>query len=493
MKTKIDTLDIAIIGAGASGLFAARELEKIAKEQGIKLKVTILEKENEVGGKCKTFIDPKNKELQAEMGAIFISPRYGSVLEAMAEQNISAEKVLPFNDNSIEIKKLYNNNCLFGNLEMGISLTSEVKTFNNDYEIYKNIKLAKKDLPKEYKLSFSEYAKLKNLRYLDLMLKPVVPGFGYGALSDITMDSLFEYFHDTTLNGMLYDAVFLQSTTVHTVHEGYQGLMKAIPKSFKYTDVKLNANIHNICRKDGKVTVCYSQDKEDEKKEIKCDRLILALPPTRWKEINLDLNPIEKKAFDNVSSYTYPAIVCKIKGFPPEQIYFPSGLEKEGFGNISLITTRDNRKDPEDGRLCTLYINLPPNTKNYKIDHDKITFEIKKNIKNVTEVTFLEEKIWEGYQCTIPWELRLKLKELSEEYNTTYLNAAFGFETVVNCANLAVQEMNELYNKQHVNKRYNTLQNMNKNFQFFQSRAYQPVSDPNKIDNKDVKSCFMAN
>lgn len=63
---------VVLIGAGISGLFAARQL--IA--QGMDARnISILEKEARVGGKCVTYSDPIDPEVKTEVGACIVGAR----------------------------------------------------------------------------------------------------------------------------------------------------------------------------------------------------------------------------------------------------------------------------------------------------------------------------------------------------------------------------------------------------------------------------------
>src|SRR4051794_37633337 len=68
---------IGIIGAGPAGLTVARAL----KQKGFR-RVTVLERESRVGGKCSSFmLDGRTYEL----GAVVLTPRYRNVLALARE------------------------------------------------------------------------------------------------------------------------------------------------------------------------------------------------------------------------------------------------------------------------------------------------------------------------------------------------------------------------------------------------------------------------
>ncbi|KTD34042.1 NAD(P)-binding protein [Legionella israelensis] len=81
MKELPDT--VVIVGAGPSGLFAARQLKMLATEQKKEISIIVLEREDVVGGKCRTYSDPENHELKTEWGAALLAPNYGVVLDQL--------------------------------------------------------------------------------------------------------------------------------------------------------------------------------------------------------------------------------------------------------------------------------------------------------------------------------------------------------------------------------------------------------------------------
>jgi oxygen-dependent protoporphyrinogen oxidase len=72
LQTVRPDLRIAVVGAGASGLTAALTLKDLGYRN-----VTVFEKEGDVGGKIHSF---KLGDLRAELGAVFASPDYKTVL-----------------------------------------------------------------------------------------------------------------------------------------------------------------------------------------------------------------------------------------------------------------------------------------------------------------------------------------------------------------------------------------------------------------------------
>ncbi len=74
---------IGIIGAGAAGITVARAL----KQKGFR-RVTVLERDSRVGGKCNTVV---HEGRSYELGALALSPRYRNVRALAKELGIEPE------------------------------------------------------------------------------------------------------------------------------------------------------------------------------------------------------------------------------------------------------------------------------------------------------------------------------------------------------------------------------------------------------------------
>lgn len=189
--------------AYSSGLFAARQLKEIAKLQNKTVECIFLEREPVVGGKCHTYSDAAHPELKTEWGAALVAPNYGVVLDALAEHGIEFEKVMPTASETIEIKQLFEKASSLEKISMEMKLLRELWAFNSDYDVYKKAKQNKKALPDQLLNPFSEYCKLNNMSYLPVLLKPFVPGFGYGDLNFCPAYCVLEYMGKVTMPDIL--------------------------------------------------------------------------------------------------------------------------------------------------------------------------------------------------------------------------------------------------------------------------------------------------
>lgn len=458
-----------IIGAGASGAFAARRLKQIAEKEGKAISIVMLEKEPEVGGKCSTYIDSEN--LVTERGAGVLAPNYGVVLDAFKENHLEYEPLLPTDDSTIELEQYFKQLSLSGKLSAVLTLSKEYLQFLWDYKTYFKAKRDNTDLPALLKKPFQEYADERGMTLLPLLARPFIPGFGYGDNRDIATYYVLEYFGRYTILDLLAAKILLGKPPLLAIKGGFQRLIQKIAADF---EVHTSVNIQKITRKPDEITVEY-QDKDGNKELLKGDMLILATSPVQWQSMGLDATPIEQACMDQVRYNRYPIAVCKIKGLPPQQRYFTSGLVREGFGHLALTTTRDNRPEPEDGRLCTIYVNLPRGPNTYKMDKEALTIELMSAIPSITDVQFLEEKIWEDYMSTVPWELRQELYTEQMQGKTLHLSGCFSFEDVAAVANAATDTINQYLGRKNNFVETQCCANFRRARHFFYSPHHSPI------------------
>ena len=450
----MNSYSFIIIGAGAGGLFSARALVKA----GIPVtNITILEKESRVGGKCHTYTDPSHPELIAEYGASLVAHNYGVVLDAIFEKKIKLEKPLPTELNSLDIVRQFKERRFIGKIKYIAAFTKEYLSFIWLVRQYKRIREHQLPLPPEFELPFLEFAQQKGLTRLNELLRPLVTGFGYGAMQTCPAFAVIEYMGYTTLAGLI--PIVFGRAPFYSIQGGFQTLMEAIAQDFHIIQ---DANISQIDRND-QVHVEYVQHNIPHK--LTADYLILALSPLHWSTLGLtNLTDIEQQCSQALTYYQYPITLFKIKGYPPQHAFFEKGLQPDGFGTLALITTKDHRKMPKDGRLCTAYINLRQNRATQHIPTSRGSSDTEsfldpadkpQNVGNeltrltkqlaslpgVTGVEIVDTKIWNDYLSFLPWTLRTALasQQFALPTKTGYINACLSFEDVACIAAQATQ------------------------------------------------------
>lgn len=85
-------LQIAIVGGGITALTSAYNLEKLASEQGLKIQITIFEKESEPGGKIQSA---RRGDFLVEFGPDSIATRQPAVIKLINELGMASKVVVP--------------------------------------------------------------------------------------------------------------------------------------------------------------------------------------------------------------------------------------------------------------------------------------------------------------------------------------------------------------------------------------------------------------
>lgn len=430
---------VVIIGAGPSGLFAARALQKKGIEP------VLLEKEARVGGKCYTYSDASLPDLKTEWGAAMLAPNYGVVLDAVMEKGIEFEESVGTRRETIGIWEKMDGLSLTNKLFFCADLVVQMAKFTYAVTQYHDAKSHADELPEDFELPFTQFAEKYGMQDINLMVKPLVTGFGYGAMTDIPAYCVMEYMGIGTLPAFAAESVFRQSALVG-IKGGTQYLMEKVAEDF---NVITSADVTHITRSKDNVSVTYTVNGVTT--EMNADALVLAVSPLHWAELGLDMTPIEKECVNKLTYYRYPVAVCKVNGLAPEHQFVPEALEKERFGHLALITTRDNREAPQDGRLCTAYVNLPAGDNPYSLSENSSDLIALKNElrekDEVEHVDIIATKIWEDYMPTLPWQQRLQLEQeqMREDTATLYVGAypLGGFEDIRCVADQATRAVNK--------------------------------------------------
>ncbi|KTD11675.1 protoporphyrinogen oxidase [Legionella gratiana] len=472
---ELNRVDTIIIGAGPSGLSAASVLKKHEKS------VFILEKEAQAGGKCHTFTDSLDKNNKTEWGAALIAPNYGKVIDKMQEKQLVWEQVLPSDLSTLPFDKNLSQMSLLEKGVFGLEFTNEVRVFAMHAKKYQNLRDKHQDLPAEYKIPFKEFAKQHHLEKINEFSYIFVPAFGYGLMEECPTYAVLEYYGTMTLPDLIVPKLFgIQG--LRGVQNGFQELMEAIAADF---DISYKSNIQSITRNDKGVTVVFESD--GVLHSISANSLVLAISPLYWPKLGMELTETEQQCVDNLSWYQYPVAVVKLHGFPANHYYEYKGLTSEGLEHLALITTRDNRVDPKDGRLCTAYINLKSSQKNKSTDFVFTPEKIKQlkdellQVPSVTGVDILETKVWNDYMSTLPWELRLELDKKQMEAKTLHVGpyALGGFEDVA-CVWEQSHKATKEYILQKQPKTSSLWKEVNRNLFFFSSANEKPYDGPDR-------------
>ncbi len=497
---------IAIIGAGPAGLASAVELLNNDFD------VTVLELSDRIGGKCYTYYEksPTGELVKTELGAALVAstPDYALVDKLRAKKGVIYESPAPTSNDFVpffqETAKKSKAEQDFFMLEF----IGELTKFTARVDEYQHHPEAK-----EFSLPFAQYAKEHNLQKVNEFLKMFVTGFGYGDMNEITTAKVMEYMKKATIPAILISQILKKPTdALRSIRGGFQYLMEQIAEDFKDRIVK-SAQVTSINSSASGVNIRYN--KNGEIKFLKADAFVLAISPLFWPSLGItNLTALEKQSTEQVKYHRYPVAACKIKVFETENLYLPGGLDEKGFGHPALITTSDARKNPEDGRLCTMYVNLPPGPIDFKFDTETCA-RLEKEVADVLKgrakkqtpstetkpeeinVKIVKTQIWEDYNSSLDEKLKNAIKEeqkkLFNSLRRIHVGSSFSFEDVGCVMTHATQVTNELLVKKKM--QLCPVQEIINTIRFQESKAVPlgapPVKSPEDSSINQRKCCVI--
>lgn len=341
--------DIIVIGGGISGLNILYELAK----QKTKKRVLLLEKNNYLGGRIKTFREQINKKnYQWEEGAGRFNKNHKLLINLIKELKLSSHI-----------------NPIGSDIKFIPSKPIDREFYNKNPFEYVNIvvtRLEKESAEESRKYTFQEYAIKKNIltkKEFDFVLD----SFGYySELVDMNAADALRLFKDGITNKLQYYGL---KCGLDQIIEKMRGI---ILKNKNFT-IKTNTHIKNIKYIDSSFVLNSGQ--------YFCDNLVLAIPKPNLCELDF-LKPIRRGILDS--------IVCK----PLCRIY--AVYENAWFKNMGKITTNNDLRYiiPINEKSGLIMISYSDNAfAEYWKNKRKILPLINKNIRETFDID-IEDPIY---------------------------------------------------------------------------------------------------
>jgi len=358
--------DIIILGGGISGLYSAYKL----LEKNENLKILILEKNNYLGGRIKTFQKTINgNKFSFEEGAGRFNDNHKLLLQLIDD--------LGLKNNIINIPSITQFHP-----SSGYKKSNEIKFIGESPFLYidKVIKYSKNDSKElQQKYTFIEYAK-KILGKDEI--KFILDSFGY-------------YKQLVSMNA--YNAIYLfkdgmnQDLQFHGLSCRLNSIIRNIKdkiKNYDKTKILLKHDVNNIeYNSENRLFSFYISEKNKVYKSKKC---ILAIPKPDLIKFNI-LNPIKKE----LNSIIYKSL-CRIYAvFKKKDIWFK---------NINKTTTNNNSRyiiplNKEQGSIMITYGDSKYADYWNSLTEKLLLENIKKNIYNtyklkINDPVFLKRFYW---------------------------------------------------------------------------------------------------
>lgn len=422
-----------LIGAGPAGICAHETLVKLGVDPN---KITHLEKRADIGGKCRTY---KNKTAKAEYGAEWVAPfNYANIIKEIKDHQVATEKVLPGDPDGMPFVNELAEKSMFGKLMMMSGVMAHVIKYVRHAAYYQYcMSQTSTQLPTDFYRPFSEYAKKHRLTYMIELLKPVVPGCGYGSLEIIPAHLVFAYTGKSIPLAMIASYMHI-GYPILGIQDGYQHLME---KMASHYPIITSANVTQIERTTQYVEVSYTVG--NKKSTVKADRLIIATSPLQWKRLGMQMTTLERICSNKVEISRYPVAIVSIRGIDPKLYFFNDALEHKNFtgkgqGEIALVSTSD---EGEGIRLCSVLQNLPRRSGDSPpVDKKQERELFMKKLRELAEkqgweiIKVHDYTVWDDYMPTLSQELSsgLELAQMHPATRTGYCTSVLrgGFEDV---------------------------------------------------------------
>jgi protoporphyrinogen oxidase len=408
-------LRIGIVGAGPAGLTAAETLLDLGYSD-----VTILEKQDHPGGKCRTI---KHAGRNYELGAGVVSRNNVTVLNIAKKYGV---KISRLNTPSAilldsETRKPLKTQTATEKMALFNQLVFKYRKLVNRYSRVSEPGLTK--MHRELCVPFSKFASKHGIETVSKELAKYFTGFGYGYFDEIPTAYVLKYYSWETSNAFLRKAIY-------KFPDGIQGLWDTVSKNHH---VIYNAAIKNV-RRDKVVTVTTNTD------ELKFDALIITSPLDEALRY-LDASAKETSLFSRILYYDYRDYSCTVTGFPKKTGFIPGNFTRQRSGHPVFWYKRYLDDD-----YYTFYVIC-----DWKISDD----EVKKNIERTVrplggKVTRFEEAFhWKYFPHVSSEDMRDgyfdKLENLQGKNHTYYAGELPNFSTVDQSASYAKMLMERFF------------------------------------------------
>ncbi len=324
-------LRVCVIGAGVSGLTAARELEKLGHH------VTVLERQGEVGGKCGSV------ELDGrwyDLGGHVCTARYVTLARMVDELGLDTEAVTPARPFDVMTRRL---SPVGDPNAMGRHWLRYIQTRDRDFPGITAPGLA--PVAKALRAPVASWLAENELEDFARLLSVMYTSSGYGYMQDPDLPALYFLKFAELLVGAPLDAPLPR---YWTVKHGFLTLWKKVASGLR--DLRLNTSVRAVERTPTGVRV----DTGTERLEF--DRLVVATPLHEVPPY-LSPTPEERAVFGKVRHYDYYTTIVSARGVPEDGFFLlqPHASEPGWEGHSVAL----HQRYPGDGKAIAYAYGKP--------------------------------------------------------------------------------------------------------------------------------------
>lgn len=302
---------ICIIGAGPAGMTAALTLQGLGYRR-----VTVLEKQARVGGKCRTEVVDGEA---LDTGAIYILPNYPLVNRLVEKAGLQVREAARYIHHGADGKTRP-----FGHTAPPTPvLTKAAEYARLGGQLVKHLDLLFRPIGEidqvdpstiqSLSLPFGDWVQRHRLSYFQSAAYPLMRSFGFGfEAQQIPAAYIFQALLFFARGGNPLALWNLAGVTLYHVEGGYGELWHRLAASL---DVRLRADVRRVVRGEQGGSVFARIGDDAAEQEIPFDWLILACPLDRALSF-LDASSDERELFSPIQSFPVWQLAVKAKGIP---------------------------------------------------------------------------------------------------------------------------------------------------------------------------------
>ncbi len=319
---------IAIIGAGAAGISLAVAL----KDAGYS-RVTLLERETEPGGKCKTY---RQDGHNWELGAIMGTSDYKDTLDLMARVGMkpyrSPKPSRPVDDTLIArgywpMERLFPGWIRLEELPVALGQIARYHALAPRYAAIYGAGHA--DAPDELALPFQDWVERYRMGTLAKVMSIPYTTFGYGYYDEAPAGYVLKFFDPGVMRSLALQGKFFKWK------EGVQTLWERLAAGL---DLRCGLDIREL-RRDSSVRIRGVSLANGEPFSFEFDRVVLACPVDDALAF-LDADGEEKELYSRVLYKDYRVYLKRVAGLRVPAGFAPERFTREGIGKAMIWDER---------------------------------------------------------------------------------------------------------------------------------------------------------
>ncbi|KAF2865185.1 hypothetical protein BDV95DRAFT_507736 [Massariosphaeria phaeospora] len=401
--------DVAIIGGGASGTYAAIRLR-----EDLKTSIILIEKEPELGGHVETYFVPETQTTLEYGVQSYI--RYGHAVDFFARFNVS---IVPFAP-----RRLTNVNV---NAETGALLEGYIPPTNNaTTEAFQRwLKIVEKyesilnpgywefpapdDIPSDLLLPFGEFAAAHNIAAAVPRIM-TISGIGVGGIKTILTLYVAQAFGAPITRGVIANSLF--------VPEGSNSLLYQRALTQLGSDVLLSSQVRRAVRDETGIRLVVKSKRGSYL--IKAKRLLYSAAPSLHNLANFDVDEKENKVFGTwTRSWSFLGVA-----------HIPCILENYGISYVSLEAVPSDHLAVRNSPFSLGLTSTGPAglglfrvlfASNYSLTYDEAKATIQQNVQNLVNSGTLN---YTG-DCAVEFKTFTDHHSVTSEQTSEQLRAGF--------------------------------------------------------------------